>query len=169
MARCPAHDDDRSSLSIRDAEDRVLIKCHASCCTSAVMAKMGLRMVDLFFGNTTSLVDRKIIKVYPYRDEKGILLYETVRFEPKDFRQRHANGSWTLNGVRRVLYRLNEIQGRRTVYIVEGEKDADTIYKHGRFATTNVSGAGKWLPEYTKQLIAAGVWRDLARTIRRRK
>jgi hypothetical protein len=32
MARCPAHDDRESSLSIRDADDgKVLIRCHAGC------------------------------------------------------------------------------------------------------------------------------------------
>ena len=32
MARCPAHDDRKPSLSIRDADDgKVLVRCHAGC------------------------------------------------------------------------------------------------------------------------------------------
>ena len=71
-----------------------------------------------------------IIATYPYRDEAGELLYEVVRYEPKSFLQRKPDGSggwiWNLSGVRRrVLYRLPQIQRQTTVYIVEGEKDAE--------------------------------------------
>ena len=32
MARCPSHDDQKPSLSIRDADDgKVLLRCHAGC------------------------------------------------------------------------------------------------------------------------------------------
>ena len=30
-ARCPAHDDRTPSLSIRDADNKVLVRCHAGC------------------------------------------------------------------------------------------------------------------------------------------
>jgi hypothetical protein len=49
VARCPAHDDRRASLSIGEGEDgRVLVHCHAGCDTSAVLAAVGLKMADLF-------------------------------------------------------------------------------------------------------------------------
>lgn len=35
----------------------------------------------------------QITAVYPYKDEIGNLLYENVRFEPKDFRQRHFDNN----------------------------------------------------------------------------
>ena len=54
----------------------------------------------------------KIVKTYDYKDESGQLLYQVVRYEPKDFRQRRPDGQggwiWNLQGVRRVLYRLQE-------------------------------------------------------------
>ena len=54
-----------------------------------------------------------IEKVYDYCNETGVLLYQNVRFKPKDFRQRKPgdNGEWdwNLKGVRRVLYRLKEL------------------------------------------------------------
>jgi len=31
MAKCPAHDDNNPSLSIRDADGKVLLHCHAGC------------------------------------------------------------------------------------------------------------------------------------------
>src|SRR5262245_59904513 len=39
---------------------------------------------------------RRIIAIYDYRDEKGNLLYQGIRYAPKDFRQRRpdGNGGW---------------------------------------------------------------------------
>jgi putative DNA primase/helicase len=36
-ARCPAHEDKRPSLSIRDGDDAPLLKCHAGCSSGAVV------------------------------------------------------------------------------------------------------------------------------------
>jgi hypothetical protein len=65
--------------------------------------------------------------VYRYCDEGGRHLYDVVRFEPKDFRQRRADRTWKMDGVRRVVYRLPEMQGKSVVYIPEGEKDVDRL------------------------------------------
>src|SRR5262245_55268962 len=77
---------------------------------------------------------RRVVAVYDYRDEDGRLLYQTVRYEPKDFRQRRPDGQggwvYRLDGVRRVLYRLPELNTAdrsRPVFVVEGEKDADRL------------------------------------------
>jgi hypothetical protein len=48
-ARCPAHDDQRASLSVSEGDDgTALVKCHAGCDTSAVLAAVGLKLADLF-------------------------------------------------------------------------------------------------------------------------
>ncbi len=57
----------------------------------------------------------------------------------------------------RVLYRLPELQGKTTAYVVEGEKDADRLWSIGLPATTGAGGAGKWRPEYVQQLKAASI------------
>ena len=103
---------------------------------------------------------------YQYTDEDGELLFEVVRkSNPKGFRQRRPDGSggwvWNTKGVRRVLYRLPEViaavQGAETVYVVEGEKDADNLVERGLVATTNPGGAGKWRRSYTEPLRGARV------------
>jgi len=108
---------------------------------------------------------------YGYRDESGTLLYQKVRLEPKDFRLRRPDGQggWTYNldGTRRVLYRLDELQDREAVVLCEGEKDADCLWSLGIPATTTRDGAktqpGKnWRSEYTEQLVAAHVERVAA-------
>jgi hypothetical protein len=48
IARCPAHDDRRASLSIGAGEDdRALIHCHAGCTPEAVASALGLVLADL--------------------------------------------------------------------------------------------------------------------------
>ena len=159
IARCPAHEDRRQSLSIgTGADGRVLLKCHAGCDVPAILAAAGLSMADLFAVEQANT--RREIAAYDYRDEAGRLLYQVVRFEPKDFRQRRPDGAggwvWNLQNTARVLYRLPELKGHTRVVVVEGEKDADRLWALGIPATTNVGGAGKWRAEYTQQLLAAG-------------
>lgn len=104
---------------------------------------------------------------YPYFNEEGVLLYETLRLEPgrggrdKDFRQRRPVGGgkwkWDLEGVRRVLYKLPQLVSpttkHRAVFVVAGEKDADNLEHIGCLATTNVCGErSPWLDEYSTTL-----------------
>lgn len=157
-ARCPAHDDQRASLSIATGEDgRWLLHCHAGCAIDTIVTAAGLVTADLFSAKTTT--KSAIVATYTYHDEGGAHLFDVVRFAPKDFRQRRGDGTWKMSGVRRVLYRLPELQGQTTVYITEGEKDADHLRTLGLTATTNPGGAGKWKPEYVQQLRAAAVER----------
>src|SRR5262249_55528330 len=55
---------------------------------------------------------------------------------------------WSVKGVRLVPYKLPEIlrAGRtgETIFIVEGEKDAEALAREGLCATCNPMGAGKW-------------------------
>ena len=102
---------------------------------------------------------KKIVKTYDYRDESGKLLYQAVRYEPKDFRQRRPDGKggwiWNLDGMRRVLYRLQELLRAAPedwIFIVEGEKDADRLNDEGLVATTCAMGAGKWDDNYSEFL-----------------
>jgi hypothetical protein len=101
----------------------------------------------------------QIVAEYDYRGEQGELLFQVVRFEPKDFRQRRPDGHggwiWGLGNVRRVLYRLPELlkaPSEQPVFVVEGEKDVDALIAMGLSATTCPMGAGKWLPEYSESL-----------------
>src|ERR1700694_1970852 len=86
MARCPAHDDRRASLSIAVGHDgRVLLHCHARCTPDAICAAAGLEVRDLV-PKTVQRLERTIVATYDYQDEHGALLFQVVRFDPKDFR-----------------------------------------------------------------------------------
>ncbi|MEU6236685.1 hypothetical protein [Kitasatospora sp. NPDC047058] len=49
------------------------------------------------------------------------------------------------------------IASSETVYVVEGEGDADRLTALGAVATCNPTGAGKWRPQHTKHLTGAHV------------
>ncbi|MBN1982613.1 MAG: hypothetical protein JW795_13855, partial [Chitinivibrionales bacterium] len=96
-----------------------------------------------------------------YTDETGKHLFSVIRYNPKTFRQKSASGDWSMKGMRRVIYRLPQvlkaIKEGETIYIVEGEKDVETLEAQGLVATMNSGGAGKWLPEYADSLVGADV------------
>ena len=78
-----------------------------------------------------------LLAQYDYTDEKGRVLYQKLRMEPKDFRWKSDKG-YTLNGVERVPYALHELTkaGNKFIFLCEGEKDADTMRMRGLIATT---------------------------------
>jgi AAA domain len=94
-----------------------------------------------------------IVATYDYCDADRALLFQVCRFEPKDFRQRRPDGAggweWSVKGVTQVPYRLPDLMdaGDRVVFVVEGEKDADRLWRLGVPATCNAGGANKWRPE----------------------
>lgn len=158
LSLCPGHADKKTlSLHISQADDRVLLKCFAGCETESICSALGLELSDLFNDTKPDTAERKIIATYTYEDEQGDELYQVIRFDPKGFSQRHKNGGgeyvWKMDGVRRVLYHLKDVLAATgTVYVVEGEKDADNLIKAGYVATTSPGGAGAWKAEYAEYL-----------------
>lgn len=151
-AKCPAHEDGSNSLSITTGTGgKLLLHCFTGCSFEAILAAVGPL-------EPTST----IIGTHKYVDEKGTLLFEVVRKDPKGFSQRRPDGqggwAWNLKDTRRVLYRLPEVLAANgVVYVVEGEKDADNLVKLGLTATTNSGGAGKWRQEYAEALAGKAV------------
>ena len=50
IAQCPAHPDKSPSLSIREGERGVILKCWIGCTVPAIVDALGLRQSDLFYG-----------------------------------------------------------------------------------------------------------------------
>jgi 5S rRNA maturation endonuclease (ribonuclease M5) len=182
VACCPGHADTNPSLSISKGERGILLKCFAGCSLEAVCKKLGITTSSLFYDSgkparrpperrrepeatpvSSGGSKGREVAVYDYLDEDGELLFQKVRYEPKDFMQRRPDGKggwlWSLNGTRRVLYRLPALLQKpldEIVFIVEGEKDVHTLESIGLTATTN-GAAGKWLgqckdPSFQKPL-----------------
>jgi KaiC/GvpD/RAD55 family RecA-like ATPase len=171
--RCPAHDDRTPSLTITTGDDgRTLLHCHAGCRVEDIVARVDLTMRDLFVDAATpSMTTPEIVQTYPYTAEDGTLLYESVRYVPKAFRQRRPNGRngwiWKLDDptatppvtTPRVLLGLPELIDVTDIFIVEGEKDVRALQKLGLSATTNAGGAGQWRDDYAQQLSRTGALR----------
>ncbi len=52
QARCPAHDDRHPSLSIKEGDEGLLVKCWSGCDLEAICAAVHIRVADLFYKTT---------------------------------------------------------------------------------------------------------------------
>lgn len=173
VARCPApghgkgNGDRNPSLSVSRGDDgRALLKCHAGCATEDILPAINFVPADLFVssnghnGTNGTTPKARIVAEYDYVDEQGKLLFQAVRMEPKDFRQRRPDGNggwiWNIGNTRRVLFRLPKLLASdpaQPVFVVEGEKDVLTLDAFGLIATTNAGGAkAPWKLEYSESL-----------------
>jgi 5S rRNA maturation endonuclease (ribonuclease M5) len=162
-ARCPAHDDKHNSLSIAEGDDnRILLYCHAGCSINRINDSLGIKTNDLF---SEAKQSKRQIDEYIYKDLDGNIVHKTIRYEPKGFSQCRPDekGGWIYNlqGIETIIYNLKEITAAisrdETVYIVEGEKDANTMQRLGLQATTSPMGAGKWKDYYSDYLLNATI------------
>jgi hypothetical protein len=102
-----------------------------------------------------------IVATYDYTDDKGALLYQVVRYQPKSFRQRRPDGKggwiWSVKDCRRVPYRLPDLLKfpDASVFVCEGEKDADRVASLDLCATT--VACGDWTPDCIKALAGRDV------------
>lgn len=167
LVTCVFHDDSRPSLSLNsETGDFHCFGCEAKgSIFDFVMLRRGCDFKEALkeladFAGVHEGADVKpkpeIETTYRYTDAKGTLLFEVVRFRPKDFKQRRPDGkggwAWNMDGIGRVPYNLPEVAGSNYVVIVEGEKDVESLRALGVVATCNPGGVGKWKPEYNKYL-----------------
>jgi RecA-family ATPase len=109
--------------------------------------------------------ERKLIATYPYRTESGVLKFQVLRYDPKDFRQRRPDGNggwiWDVSGIAPLLYRLPEtleaLALGHLIFIPEGEGKADALAEWNIPATCNAGGSRKWQPEHAAYLAGADV------------
>ena len=172
QARCPCRNDDENpSLAIAYKDDRILVNCFrgaSACNVQEICTEVGVSLNDLFPDKPK---EQKLSKVaeYDYYDEAGELLFQKVRYIDQDgrktFRQRRPvdGGEWeySLGDTPKVLYNLPAVRAaiasNTSIYVVEGEKDAEALIARGLVATTMPGGAGKWLDIHTMALAGGTV------------
>jgi len=155
LAFCPAHNDRaHRSLSLTEKEGKLLMHCFVGCSYGQILDALGVKK---------EFVIPEIEAVYDYVNEEGELLYQSIRYYPKAFKQRRPDGKgdyiWDLKGISAVLYQLPAVLGaKQTIYFVEGEKDCLNLNHYGLIATTRSGGASsKWQPQYSEALKGATV------------
>jgi hypothetical protein len=173
-ACCPAHDDRNPSLSIKQVDDRVLLKCFAGCTYQAILDALGApkpRFVPFTAPSTPQpkkpatvskepvfTAESPFAAEYIYLRSDGSEAYRMRRYSlpdgDKTFRAWHPDGRGGFKhgkGDQSVIpYRLNHLATAtpgETVFLVEGEKHADLLAEHGLLATTSPHGANSWKSE----------------------
>lgn len=168
-ACCPAHDDENPSLAVsEDQNGTILLHCFAGCNIDDICRSLGLQVSDLFISPQLKSESNKTI--YSYKDEEGTELYRKIRIEPgvngkiKSFYWERVgeNGEVikSIKGCRKVLYHLPEvlqaILEKKTLYLVEGEKDVDRLLRDNLIATTSPESV-TWPDEFTNVLKEADI------------
>ncbi|WP_020402230.1 hypothetical protein [Gracilimonas tropica] len=169
QTQCPCHDDNNPSVTWKEQDSgKITVQCHAGCEAGDILKALGLNFGVLYPEDqrkTGKKQQSRIVATYPYRDEKDNVLFEAVRFHPKKFRQRvqqkDGSYSWSLKGVRRVIYNLPEVieavKEGKPIFLCEGEKDVEALGNRDLVATTVPMGAGKWLDSYNEFFKGADV------------
>ena len=173
---CPVHMGTRDSFAVNPMTGQAY--CHSQCGRGWDMIGLERELTGVSFATAREVIFgivgrpeptqpdhesrrtpySRTVACYDYTNENGQLLFQTVRLDSKDFRQRRPNGKggwvWNLRGVSLVLYRLPKLLERKTetVYICEGEKDVHAVERVGLLATCNPMGAGKWREQYADTL-----------------
>ncbi len=142
--KCPFHPDKHPSLWIN--ETKGCYHCFG-CNVKGIIA-------DNQHGTHATKLERFVTE-YIYENESRVPVFKITRHENKKFVawRPDGNGGWTkgLKGIKRVPYHLPELLASAgTVFIVEGEKDCQTMAERGFVATTNPFGAkAKWQSEFS--------------------
>ena len=166
------HGDKNPSLGLKDGEDgNLAVYCQTGCKPREIYEALRARGISFYqkefapsvVKNTTGQSYRgkkQVVAEYHYYSENGELLYSKIRYADKKF-------EITPKGMsdKYVLYNLPMLQIARengwTVYLCEGEKDADRIREFDLISTTNVEGASigapKWRDSYTQALAGLDV------------
>lgn len=170
MAICPFHQEKTPSFSVNPSKsvfycfgcgvsgsviDFVMKKDGLSVGQALEKLKKPVKTNPVSIKSNSVKESNKIVSRYIYQNERSEEVYRVLRYEPKTFKQMHlVDGKpiWSMDGVKRVLYRLPNILNSQQVILTEGEKDVETLVKIGFEATCNVGGSGKWMDAYTETL-----------------
>lgn len=169
ICRCPAHYDDKASLSIKDDtmhSGRILLSCHAGCDTHDILTEIGR---DWSAINPSKPEEEKkplqkwqlnLEAEYRYTDINGKYLYSKLRYEGKriqfaqivDGKKISNNKGDSESELYNVRAIPDAIKNKRTVYYVEGEKDVETMKELGLVAVT-AGGANDWKSSFAEKFI----------------
>ena len=93
----------------------------------------------------------QVTKEYAYTNLSGCIVAYKYRYADKHFGWKTFNGKWERPKPWHYLYNWHNAQKFRTVWVVEGEKDVDTLKNYGVGAVSLSDGAkSKWCDEYTE-------------------
>lgn len=156
MARCPVHGDKTASLSISQGDKGgIVLHCFAGCDNADILGAAGLTQKDIQPSKDNKPAGKRIVAIYSYTDDAGKMTHQKIRYSDKSFTWRQPKGDgWQFNrnGIAPTLY-ASEKPLPDAVFLVEGEKDVDTLKACGVPACSVPNGAkSKWEPQFTDML-----------------
>lgn len=191
-ASCPCshnHKDGDASPSLSFKQDsqsgKILLYCHRGCSFEEICAAIGCSPSDFM---PDKQMDARYSFLKWYAKQEGLTLEKVYSYEYDSYcdglakvRFRKADGkktfrwikddptkksgvSMTHEGCQNRLYIRGNTK-ENTVFLVEGEKDADNFHQLTGWTTASVENGAtlgdqrrKWLPEYTQQLTGSVVF-----------
>lgn len=179
QCRCPAHDDKQASLTITKGRKCTLFHCHAGCSLENILSAAGLEKKDTFYDvepqrtNWRSYIEsrekKRIEAVYNYVSCNGRYAFTKIRLEGKKLlygileNERFSYGlprdtpRKSLKAIYGSVKALNNaIIQSKPIFIVEGEKDVDTMTKQGYTAFT-YGGVNDWQSDFAELVKGADV------------
>jgi len=142
---CPLHNDNEPSLWITEKDGFPVGDCKAGCNSKDINRIVYDKAIAIGYEKRGK---KEPIAIYQYTDENGVKTFQKLKF---------AKGSSTPYlitpaGKTLTLYNLHNVIKADTVFIVEGEKDAETLISNGLVATTTPNGASSWKDQYKEYL-----------------
>lgn len=148
-AHCPAHEDKRPSLSLRQGDDgRILIYCHAGCRPEDILDKLGLTWADMFppgerrnghqpdkrqaqqpadpltWWAERCGVPREWLRRLPIEAKDGAIAFTWPTLGVAKLRSPEAKGYWAGDGPRPPLWPALAEAMPPVLVLCEGESDA---------------------------------------------
>lgn len=146
-ANCPACGDRHGHLYISAADGKILIDCKKGCKFEDVVSALGLHRKQMF----AERPQWEFLREHVYTDGNDVPVAKKQIYRKDSGKTavwyRYDKGKWTkgLGGMKVPLYRLKSVASADKIYLVEGEKDAETMERLGFTATTSPNGAGSKL------------------------
>lgn len=179
QCNCPAHNDKQASLTITKGRKCTLFHCHAGCTLEDILSSAGLEKKDTFYDtepqrtNWRAYVEsrekRRIEAVYNYVSCNGQYAFTKIRLEGKKLlygileNERFSYGlprntpRKSLKAIYGSVQALNKaISECKPIFIVEGEKDVDTLTKQGYISFT-YGGVNDWQVDFAELVKGADV------------
>ena len=180
---CPNHKDDKPSLHISMGDVKVVLDCKAGCEYSDILESIGMKPEQLYYDyyqkRDSSKPDwRKFVEskekkrleaVYHYTRLDGEYAFSKLRFEGKKIiygvfvnekfkyglpRDTPRKSFKAIYGDVKAIKQA--ITDNKTVFVVEGEKDVNSLKKRG-YASFTYGGVCDWQTEFAEILHGANV------------
>jgi hypothetical protein len=142
---CPLHDDKEPSLWISEKDGFPVGHCKANCDNKQVNKYIYFKAIEIGYEKRAS---KTPINIYQYRDIEGENTYQKYKFE------KGSKPPYLIKpkGAKLHLYNLHLVPDADTVFIAEGEGDADTLTSYGLVGISAPNGASSWRDEYKEYL-----------------